>query len=116
MLETREAPKKTTNKTRLNGKPKGKGIVHNNRSKTMLKILRPSNRLGSSSLGPSQNPFDDGSRMGPIILDKDLKPILFQANNPSLNGKKHVAVRFQGKATDLAGNKQNNCSNLFIPN
>ncbi|KAA3473807.1 reverse transcriptase [Gossypium australe] len=101
---------------KINDKLKGKGIVHKNGSKPILNILKPSNRMGSSSSGLTQKPFDDGSRMGRIILDKDLEPILFQANNLVLNRQKHVVVRFGEKSTELAGNEQNIYNNLGILN
>ncbi|MBA0707650.1 hypothetical protein Golax_019679 [Gossypium laxum] len=47
-----------------------------------LRMLVDSIVEWASSLDPKNNPFDDGSRMGPIVLDKDLEAIHFQAFSP----------------------------------
>lgn len=79
-------------KSRINkkglSKSKGKGILLEKRSKPVMNILKPTNKMGRSSSTPRNNPFDDGSKMGLIVLRESLKTIQFQSVNPILNRKK----------------------------
>ncbi|PPS01193.1 hypothetical protein GOBAR_AA19473 [Gossypium barbadense] len=59
-------------------KNKGKGVAIANRPRVNTNTLKATNKQASSS-GSSNNPFDDGSRMGPRILDKGLDLIYFQS-------------------------------------
>ncbi|KAK5840278.1 hypothetical protein PVK06_009169 [Gossypium arboreum] len=59
-------------------KNKGKGVAIANRPRVNTNTLKPTNKQASSS-GSSNNPFDDGSRMGPRILDRGLDLIYFQS-------------------------------------
>ncbi|MBA0582316.1 hypothetical protein Gorai_024467 [Gossypium raimondii] len=76
------------NGSRILGKAKGKRDVTANGPKSNLNTLKPSKKVRASSSDPKNNPFDDGSRMGPIVSDKDLEAIHVQAFSPVLNGKK----------------------------
>ncbi|MBA0561154.1 hypothetical protein Golob_018003, partial [Gossypium lobatum] len=70
--------KKSENIKKGFGKIRGKGVIVANGPNPNNNVLKPSNNLGASSSRPFANPFEDGSRMRPIIVDKDLDPIHFQ--------------------------------------
>lgn len=72
--------------------------------KVGLKILKPSKSLGGSSLGLTHNPFDDGSKIEPILLGENLRSIRFQVADPKLNGGNHVSMMFpSNKGKDPIG-------------
>ncbi|KAH1121900.1 hypothetical protein J1N35_005060 [Gossypium stocksii] len=58
------------------------------------KILKPSNSLSGPFSGLAKNPFDDGSRMKPIIIKENMRDFSFQATSPKLDGGKYLAVSF----------------------
>ncbi|KAH1081870.1 hypothetical protein J1N35_021631 [Gossypium stocksii] len=93
------------NKSRISRKgtlkSKGKWILLEKMSKVMVNELKSTNKVGSSIFGPSGNPFDDGYKMGPIILDDSLLSIQFQANSPNLNSKKNMVVKLGNKTRTL---------------
>ncbi|KAH1073529.1 hypothetical protein J1N35_025857 [Gossypium stocksii] len=69
----------------------------------------------SSSL--AKNSFDDGSKMKPIIIGRNMGSFNFQAAGPNLVGEKHLAVAFNsiGKKTMVDANSQKReSSNLVL--
>ncbi|MBA0653936.1 hypothetical protein Goklo_021034 [Gossypium klotzschianum] len=78
------------------GKIRGKGVIVANGPNPNNNVLKPSNNLGASSSRPFTNRFEDGSRMRPIIVDKDLDPIHFQAVGSILNNRKNMVVKILG--------------------
>lgn len=52
------------------------------------KIFKPSNIIGGPFLGQTHIPFDDGSKIGQILLGEKLRNICFQTTSPKLDGGK----------------------------
>lgn len=67
-LETVKSRNKFRDIAKRVSKNKGKGILLEKRNKPLVNVLKPVNKMGTSSSSPSKIPFDDGSRMGPIVL------------------------------------------------
>lgn len=92
-----EGKPKSKNKARNKVANKGKGVLVDGGLKVGCKILKPSNSLSGPSRNLGHKPFDDGENMRPILIGDHLGNICFQASNPKLNLKNHMAVSFSSR-------------------
>lgn len=81
------------------GKDKGKGIAIASGPKIKVSVLKASNSNKAGTM--SNNPLDEGPKMGLKFRDNDQGPITFTAVGNGLYKSKHVVVRLNsGKRVD----------------